>query len=58
MDNDMERPQESAMFTSQLVGNGIGPVINGPFAGWLEDGGTMPIVRLFFDGEESYGNIF
>lgn len=69
MDNDMERPQESAMFTSQLVGNGIGPVINGPFAGWLEDGGTMPIVRqialfnsslmvksrmeIFFEGNEA-----
>lgn len=44
MDNDMERPQETAMFTSQLVGNGMGPVINGPFAGWLEDG-ARPIER-------------
>lgn len=45
MDNDMERPQETAMFTSQLVRNGIGPVINGPFADWLEADGAMPLVR-------------
>lgn len=41
MDNDMAEPQETAMFTSQLVGNGNGPVVNGPFANWEEDDGPL-----------------
>lgn len=47
MDNDMERPHETAMFTSQLVGNGMGQVINGPFAGWRVDlnNDTMSLKR-------------
>ena len=43
MDNDMINPQETAMFTAQLVGNGNGPVSNGPFADWEVDDG--PITR-------------
>jgi hypothetical protein len=34
MDNDMVNPRETALFTSQLLGNGIGQVRNGPFADW------------------------
>jgi hypothetical protein len=34
MDNDMVNPRETALFTSQLLGNGIGQVRNGPFANW------------------------
>lgn len=47
MDNDLTFPQETAMFTSQLVGNGNGLVINGPFAGWrvVLNGNRMPLVR-------------
>lgn len=45
MDNDMDWPQESAMFTSQLVGNGNNLVVNGPFANWWVEGDTLPLVR-------------
>ncbi|XP_048753556.2 uncharacterized protein LOC125664792 [Ostrea edulis] len=34
MDYDMVNPRETALFTSQLLGNGIGQVRNGPFVGW------------------------
>lgn len=41
MDNDMVEPQETAMFTAQLVGNGNGQVVNGPFADWELDGASL-----------------
>ncbi|XP_048759156.2 uncharacterized protein LOC125668782 [Ostrea edulis] len=41
MDNDMVNPRETALFTSQLLGNGIGEVRDGPFAGWLASDNTV-----------------
>ncbi|XP_062570260.1 tyrosinase-like protein 1 [Saccostrea cucullata] len=41
MDHDMVNPLETAMFSRALVGNGIGPVINGPFAGWKSSDGNI-----------------
>ncbi|XP_062609075.1 uncharacterized protein LOC134270846 [Saccostrea cucullata] len=41
MDHDMVNPSETAMFSRALVGNGIGPVINGPFAGWESSDGNI-----------------
>ena len=34
LDNELDDPAESSLFSAELIGNGKGPVITGPFAGW------------------------
>ncbi|XP_041375789.1 uncharacterized protein LOC121388499 [Gigantopelta aegis] len=34
LDNELENPAQSYMFSSELMGNGDGAITSGPFAGW------------------------
>ncbi|XP_041376379.1 uncharacterized protein LOC121388905 [Gigantopelta aegis] len=34
LDNELEDPSQSYMFSPELMGNGNGPITTGPFAGW------------------------
>ncbi|XP_045192876.2 tyrosinase-like protein 2 [Mercenaria mercenaria] len=41
MDNDMDNPVNSGLWTPEYFGNGIGDVTSGPAAGWVTDRGNL-----------------
>ncbi|KAL4235257.1 hypothetical protein ACF0H5_006895 [Mactra antiquata] len=41
IDNDMDNPVNSAIWSAGLFGNGVGDVMSGPAAGWVTDQGNL-----------------
>jgi tyrosinase len=41
VDNDMDNPVNSALWTAEYFGNGVSDVTSGPAAGWVTDQGNL-----------------